>query len=118
MAYLMSLLKMLTARNWDSNSFGSTHKLKTGQITDKFNVCFVTLIQKKSTLNEQSDTRPISVSSVFANLFEPLILTKSNFQNLIHKNQHGYIINAHAKMPFLSSMRRSVIRFKENLLSL
>ena len=74
--------------------------LKYGHIPSNFNVCLVTPIPKKNTLNEPSDARPISVSSVFANLFKSLILNLTNIQSLIHLNQLGYKNNTSCKNVF------------------
>ena len=61
-----------------------------GYTPDNFNTSLLTPIPKKDTLITPSDYRPISVSTVFAILFEKLILEKISFDDMISDNQFGY----------------------------
>jgi retron-type reverse transcriptase len=65
--------------------------IKYGHVPSEFNTSLLTPIPKKG--NEQNtpnDFRPISVSTVFAIIFEKLILKKIDFNSMISENQFGY----------------------------
>ena len=64
--------------------------IRYGHTPKDFNTSLLTPIPKKGTLLTPSDYRPISVSIVFAIIFEKLILGKINFEKMISKNQFGY----------------------------
>ena len=64
--------------------------IKYGHTPSDFNTALLTPIPKKCELLGPSDYRPISVSTVFAIIFEKLILGKINFEEMISKNQFGY----------------------------
>ena len=81
--------------NWFFNAI-----IVTGYIPDEFNVSLVTPIPKKSEILSPGDARPISISSVMANLLEALILDKSFFLRNTSINQLGYKSNTSCKHAF------------------
>ena len=76
--------------------------MRTGHVPPLFNVSVVTPIPKKNTIQSPSDAQPISVSSVFATLFEALVLNISMFPRLISRNQFGYKNNCSCKNVFFA----------------
>jgi len=65
--------------------------VSTGHVPDDFNISVVTPIPKKGEQHTPGDFRPISVSSVFANIFERLLLSKMDrVVTGISNNQFGY----------------------------
>jgi hypothetical protein len=69
-----------------------------GIIPSDLNVALITPIPKKSgTISKPDECRPISVSSVFANIFETIILKKTDIKSGISKNQFGYRIGTSCK---------------------
>jgi hypothetical protein len=69
----------------------------TGHVPAEMNTSLVTPIPKKSEIIEPGDARPISVSSVLANLLESLILGRSPFLMGTSSNQMGYKQNTSCK---------------------
>ncbi len=45
---------------------------------------------KKKSINDIDNLRPISVSNILAQIFERILLTKMNFVSKSHENQFGY----------------------------
>ena len=68
-----------------------------GHIPPNFNCAIIKPIPKKGAINEPSDFRPISISSVFSSLFEFLLLEKIPTIKLTSDNQFGYKNNSSCK---------------------
>lgn len=75
--------------------------LNTGRLPIKLNLSVITPIPKtKEIPNDASCFRPISVSSVFANIYEAIILNKVSSVCNTHPNQFGYKKNSSCKHAF------------------
>jgi len=64
-----------------------------GYLPKNFNTSLLTPIPKKGISKTPSDFRPISVSSVLANIFELLLLSKIDCFREISKNHAYYLVN-------------------------
>lgn len=64
--------------------------VKYGHTPTNFNISLITLIPKNGKAETVADYRPISVSTVYALMYESLLLRKTKLNNCAHKNQFGY----------------------------
>ena len=71
--------------------------IKTGHIPNDFNISLVTPITKKDSPLSPSDSRPISVSTSIALIYEALIKDKIDFRSMTSCNQFGYQNNTSCK---------------------
>jgi hypothetical protein len=63
-----------------------------GVIPNEFNVTHIIPLNKdkKITINDLNNLRPISISNILARIFERLLSNKMNEINKTHENQFGY----------------------------
>ena len=71
--------------------------IRTGHIPNDFNISLVTPIPKKDAPLSPSESRPISVSTSIALIYEALIKDKIDFISITSRNQFGYQNNTSCK---------------------
>ena len=76
--------------------------INTGIIPDDFNTSILTPIPKKGNKMTPEESRPISVSSVFCNIFEQILLNRMEFLKSSSSNQFGYKKKTSCKHAFFT----------------
>ncbi len=84
-------------------------------IPDDFNIAHIVPIKKdkKKSINDIDNLRPISISNILAQIFERILLTKMNFITKTHENQFGYK-NQTSCTHALFVFKETVIKYLDN----